>query len=375
MKRRLYSEKEWLPVGVPHVFLLDAFWGCDRYDPENNYRQVTASYFRDASSIFEMVATLAESDAALLPMDWHDTISKPQLAALAQRIFTTARLGGKPVIVFLICDAPIKVNWPPHALVIRIAVHRSWRQPNEHIIPQWSKDYIQDEQGGVLVTREKALCPVVGFCGYAPPLGMRWSRQKLKETLRLFAYYAGLAKWAPTRTAHAARVRALLELRKSPLVECNFLIREQSAFANSMGAFLPGGSVEAARVRRREFVNNLVASDYVLCSRGWANCNIRFYEALSAGRIPVLVDTDCVLPYEGLIDWEKYCVIVKESELADIGRQVSAFHSGLSSAEFVARQKACHQLYHEWLGPQGFFSHVHLLLKPFKENGFIFGTE
>jgi len=41
----------------------------------------------------------------------------------------------------------------------------------------------------------------------------------------------------------------------------------------------------------------------------------RLYEALCCGRIPVFIDTDCVLPYDFMIDWKKYFVWVDQSEL------------------------------------------------------------
>jgi len=159
--------------------------------------------------------------------------------------------------------------------------------------------------------------------------------------------------------AHAARARALIALARSPLVQTNYLIRGESAFDNPIGAFLPGGTVEAAVLRRREFVNNILSSDYVLCARGWANCSIRFYETLSLGRIPVLIDTDCVLPFESAIDWRKYCVMVKENKPAQAARAIREFHETLAPGEFEALQKACRRLWEEWFSPLGFFNNLH----------------
>jgi sporulation protein YlmC with PRC-barrel domain len=46
------------------------------------------------------------------------------------------------------------------------------------------------------------------------------------------------------------------------------------------------------------FVENMNKCDYVLCLRGTGNYSGRFYMALNAGRIPVVVDTDIVIPFE-----------------------------------------------------------------------------
>jgi len=66
---------------------------------------------------------------------------------------------------------------------------------------------------------------------------------------------------------------------------------------------------------RLEFLQNMIGSDYVFCCRGAGNFSYRLYEALCCGRIPVFIDTDCVLPYDFMIDWKKYFVWVDQSEL------------------------------------------------------------
>jgi hypothetical protein len=47
---------------------------------------------------------------------------------------------------------------------------------------------------------------------------------------------------------------------------------------------------------REEYLNHISESDFVLAPRGDANQSARFYEVLSAGRIPILPDTKMVLP-------------------------------------------------------------------------------
>ncbi len=362
MKLKLHCDRSLVPAGCQHVALLDPFWGLERSDPEGNVRQGMERYLTEAPQWFEFVPSPAEADAGLLPVDWSELLPHPAALERAKSYLEEVRKAGRPVIVFFGHDAPIQVDWPEHAVVLRIAVHGRWRKKMEYIIPQFSRDYVTGDLNGELAVREKTSMPTVGFCGFAPPLGLRLGQRWLKESARLAMHYAGLARFAPTRTAHAARARALLALQRSPEVRCNFLIRGESAFDNQYGAFLPGGTVDAARERRREFAGNITGSDYVLCSRGWANCSIRFYETLCLGRVPVLVDTDCVLPYERFIDWEKYCVRVPENDLGHIGARVRAFHDALSPGEFLDRQRACRQLFEDWLSPFGFFQNLYRYL-------------
>ena len=103
----------------------------------------------------------------------------------------------------------------------------------------------------------------------------------------------------------------------------------------------------------------MVGSDYVLCIRGAGNFSYRLYETLSCGRIPVFVDTDCVLPYERWIDWPSLGVWLPEKDLPRIAERVAAFHELLSPTEFRERQRACRRLWEEWLSPVGFFANFY----------------
>ena len=46
-----------------------------------------------------------------------------------------------------------------------------------------------------------------------------------------------------------------------------------------------------------KYVNAIDESDFVACPRGDANQSARFYESLSAGRIPVVPDTSIIFPH------------------------------------------------------------------------------
>lgn len=107
---------------------------------------------------------------------------------------------------------------------------------------------------------------------------------------------------------------------------------------------------------RREYVTNTVESDYVLCARGVGNWSFRLYETLSLGRIPVFIDTDCVLPVEDHIDWRSLCVWVDRTEIGHIGEKIAAFHDSLTDGEFVARQHECRRAWARYLSPLGYFS-------------------
>jgi hypothetical protein len=60
-----------------------------------------------------------------------------------------------------------------------------------------------------------------------------------------------------------------------------------------------------------EFQNSLDTSDYILCPRGFGNYSIRFYESLSAGATPILIESDSDFPVISLKSfWENNIVRV-----------------------------------------------------------------
>lgn len=86
-----------------------------------------------------------------------------------------------------------------------------------------------------------------------------------------------------------------------------------------------------------EYTNHLERNTYIVCPRGTENYSFRLYEALSRGRIPVIIDTDVVLPKE--INWNRLSVRVPYGSLDSISEIILHDYESHSEAEFVGRQK------------------------------------
>jgi hypothetical protein len=88
--------------------------------------------------------------------------------------------------------------------------------------------------------------------------------------------------------------------------------------------------------------------------RGAGNFSYRFYEVLAAGRIPLLLDTRCVLPFDDEIEWRQHCVWVEEDQHESAGEILKEFHSGVSPDQFRTLQMANRRLWETKLSPLGF---------------------
>src|SRR5690606_22065561 len=147
--------------------------------------------------------------------------------------------------------------------------------------------------GGKVKVLSKQSGPSLGFCGAARanPLPMY---QRIKQLVKKVAF-----KQKYRFNALQFRFEIIQRLAKSELIKTDFIIR------NSYLGGAKGAAFSEREKLRQEYFENLVANPYTLCVRGVGNFSYRFYEALSVGRIPVLVDTECVLPFDEIIEWDK----------------------------------------------------------------------
>jgi hypothetical protein len=113
---------------------------------------------------------------------------------------------------------------------------------------------------------------------------------------------------------------------------------------------------------RREYLENIRDADYVLAPKGDANYSSRFYEVLSLGRIPVLLDTDAVLPMETTIDYSAFSLKVPYQDVDRIGDVIADFHESLSSERFLAMQAAAREAYETTLRYDRYFERALPLL-------------
>jgi hypothetical protein len=158
---------------------------------------------------------------------------------------------------------------------------------------------------------------------------------------------------APFETT-AFRNNILNIIRAGQLVETNFVIREKYR-----------AGIERAHPQhpsRLEFVQNIIDSDYTVCMRGGGNFSVRFYETLCMGRIPVFIDTDCLLPFDDVLNYRDYCVWVKDDEIPFVTEKIADFHGSLSPSRFIELQQECRMLWQKYFELNSFYTHVYDLL-------------
>jgi hypothetical protein len=346
------------PGTTSHVPFLAPWWGAPNEDANSLHRGQFAAWAATKPAAYVLVDDPAKADVFILSIPWKLTRNDPAARAFADAEILDAKKRGRSIVIFFDSDHDDAIDWPEHTLVFRFSIYRDTRRRNEFSIPTFSQDFLALTHGGVLRTREKPTVPSVGFCGYAPPLGCRWSKRTLQEIFRYAAYRVGVLARRRHLIAHAPRVQALRVLQRTSGVESRFIVRDQFAF-NRWGVLQPGGTPESAARQRAEFIANLDESDYTVCARGLANCSIRFYEAISLGRLPLFIDTQCVLPYDWIVDWKAIGVWVDETELAKVGKILREHHARCSPTDYITQQRSARELFETWISPEGFFGQLH----------------
>ena len=212
-------------------------------------------------------------------------------------------------------------------------------------LPAALSDYHMILFGSKNITlRKKNNKPIVGFCGHANSSQLKRSKESLMHIIENIKRFIK----NPTRTDYETifpsgyiRYKMLNILEKADTIKSNFIYRK----SYRAGSY----SMNDRKKTTLEYYNNIRESDYVLCLRGGGNFSRRFYETLLMGRIPIFINTDCILPLIDQIDWKKHVVWIEWKERDRIVEIVSQFHNNLSDDAFQDLQLSNRKLWLEKL--------------------------
>jgi len=361
MKLKLHTDFDLLSLGVPDSLLIP-FVGNDNeeYSEGRLYAHTYDEYCRVGAEYIELT-TIEECDACLFPIYYNPLwISAGYPDIRIQKFIDFVKNSQKKLLIFLGHDVPVVEVNIPNAIVFSGAINKSTQASNVYSYPHFFADLLTYNKTP-FVARPKSGLPVVGFCGYAPPLEIKLSKEKAVSFLKLTANYLGIMKLFPDKIAHSYRARAVIGLGKSKGILTNFRIKSNFAFGPT-GQLNTGNTTESDVEFRRNFINNIIESDYTLCIRGIGNNSIRFFETICCGRIPVFVNTDSVLPFDHIIDWKRLCVWVEEKDVDNIDKVVIEFHNSISNKDFISRQNELRKIWEEYFSPVGFYKNLKLFL-------------
>jgi hypothetical protein len=213
-----------------------------------------------------------------------------------------------------------------------------------------SDHYIRLYRSDIVSIRQYSENPVIGFCGHAT---LSFSK-RIKESLKFFKENTRRLIKRPFRSdlepifpSAYYRAKIMRNLEHTGSLTTNFIYRSN---------YRAGAKTETQlKETTKAYYDNILNSDYVLCIRGGGNFSVRLYETLMMGRIPVFVNTDCLLPFPEEINWKIHAVWVEWSERKFIADKILKFHKQQTATSFMQLQKANRDLWLNQLSVAGIY--------------------
>jgi hypothetical protein len=223
---------------------------------------------KPAINIVSRLSTTSELDDAdfiLVPHPWVDIKNNHQylnyLQVLSQKT---------PLLIANTDDISPKCDLP-NTLELRTFLH-----PKE---PSWRKIIIPyPVKSKKFKLRTWKPIPKISFIGYIPRLSMGSLTSKSRAFFK-----------SPLKSSVYAN-------RKLSAINLNKLNKKFEIICIEKSQFTLIESNPNLILEIKQFEDNLMDSDYILCPRGFANTTMRFYETLSSGATPILVDSGSQLP-------------------------------------------------------------------------------
>lgn len=189
--------------------------------------------------------------------------------------------------------------------------------------------------------------PSIGFCGMAAKSSLKSGLKYRLEILKLRREFGGHAVNHIKGKYLRTHVMRILERESKSRYKCNFRSRSLWYNANDV----PDAQVDF----REEFLNNVIDNDYTLCVRGGGNYSIRFFECVRLGRIPLFLDTDCMLPLDSKIRYDEIMPVIPATDMRFAPEILMTFHSK-HQRDFQDIQEQWKNIARTHFSPSGFFS-------------------
>ena len=228
---------------------------CYNFNGESRYKGI----IEFCKNNFEYVDNTKECDIIVLPHKFKNVNDKIYIV-----LANLCNVLGKELWCFYNDDNDSQFNLPPHVKLFRTSFYNSTKLNNEFPLIAFSPDYYRNN-----IIKDNKFS--IGYCGH-----IMHGRKKYLEIL------------------HKSNIKT------------DYIIRR--------GFWAPGIDKNVAR---KEYFENMENNIYTFCYRGAGNFSYRFYETLMMGRIPVFIDTDCVIPNIDILLDSDACVYIKEKDITN----------------------------------------------------------
>ena len=294
------------------------------------------------------------SDVAFLPFNLNYYSNNNKIDILNNFVSKMQQVD-KKVFVWVEGDYDV-IFEHPNCIFIKYGGSKLKSISNEIIQPgDLKNDLLKKYYDGRVQIRKKNDKPSVGFVGFADFTIIQLVLLIIKNCLKKFQYsfQNTLFESGPIIPHLVHRKATLNKINNEQKIMSNFILRK--SFAE--------GVRNNDRNARITFIDNIINNDYTFCMRGEGNYSLRFYETLCLGRIPIFINTDCILPFHDEINWKENCIWINEPDIKNIGKKILKFHASLTEPQFIKMQHNNRKLWETYFSKPGFCHQLHLRLQ------------
>ncbi len=299
---------------------------------------------------YSFVGDIKTSDLVILPLSWNH-YSRTNTLNVAEDLILEAHEANKKVYSFMTGDFGVRISNYDNLVVLRMSGDRS-QLPHNHIgMPVFIQDPIKKGYGDLNHFPEFNK-PSIGFCGQSNHSLINTIQEIVKVLYRNFRFYIGKTKELPqvVMSTSSLRNRVLNVFKRSERIKDVFIEREK---------YRAGVKTQEDKQRTtEEFYSNIANNEYTVCVRGAGNFSVRFYETLAMGRIPIFVNTDCILPLVEQVNWRSHLIWAEKNQISDLPQKVVGFHSKFTEQDRNAFLQSNRKLWEDYLTMNGYFKNL-----------------
>ena len=155
----------------------------------------------------------------------------------------------------------MKISHVNNIKIYRTSLNKSKKQKNEFALPAFSPDYFNNYMKNPKLS--------IGYCGHK---------------VHGRDYY--------------------LNILLNSKLSTDFILRD--------GFWAPGIDKLQAR---KDYIKNIEDNIFTFCYRGAGNFSYRFYDVMMMGRVPILIKTDSVYPFEDKYDLNSVGIVLDELDI------------------------------------------------------------
>ncbi len=234
-------------------------------------------------------STIEECDYVIIPYKWDGRTSQNL------SLINDAMKNNKKIIALHNDDYPPNSKLDiGEGYLFTTTIEKSKRRENEYSFPAFTGDFFT---GKYIESNQLS----IGFCG---------------------------------AITHQIRAYTLNRLQNLQKFKKDFIIRKSFWATNEM-------SKDEARI---DYLKNMTDNCFIICMRGAGNFSYRLYETMMMGRIPIIINSDQVFPFEKFIDYNNTSIMIDISNIDNMENIIFKWIENKTEQDILDIQKKNREL-------------------------------